>query len=111
MKYQNKVNYGAAVLSMHPRLIFGKDYSICNLGDMYQDIIWHTSDVEKPSKETLEREISKLKRQYYAEFRKEEYPSIEELVEAFIQKELDGQPEKWIELSQKRIQVKQRNPK
>lgn len=43
--------------------------------------------------------------------RRSEYPSIEELVEAICEKEMEGRPEKWNEIKTKRAAVKAKYPK
>jgi hypothetical protein len=110
MKYQNKVNYGAAVKSLYPALVEGVDYIICNLGDYYQDILWKNS-LDQPQKSDLDIEISNLKKLYYSEYRQKQYPSTEEWMRAYLQKELDGQFDEWNSLVQKRQDIKQRYPK
>ena len=110
MKYLNKVNYAAAIKSLYPNLQEGQDYVICNLGDMYADIIWN-ADLEKPSEKILSDEVENLKKQYYFEYRLEEYPSIEEWMKAYLQKELDGQTEEWNSLVERREQIKQKYPR
>lgn len=110
MKHLNEVNYGAAVKSLYPNLQEGEDYIICNLGNMYADIVWN-AEIEKPSEQILSKEVENLKKQYYSEYRLQEYPSTEEWMKAYLQKELDGQTEEWNSLVERREQIRQKYPR
>lgn len=95
-------------------LYHGKKWYFLNGDISYESLIWE-EDLDKPSVDILNDEILKLKieldRYQYIDDRKIDYPSIEEWVEAYIQKEVDGQPEYWNHLVEKRQLVKIKHPK
>ena len=74
---------------------------------VYENLILHHSDKEKPSKEWLETELKSQQDAYdndHARKRKAEYPSIEECVHAILDDDL-------VALQEKRAVVKARYPK
>lgn len=91
------------------------DYVIDGDGSSYEDVSWLSETITKPSKEELDEKIRYYEKIEYDLYiiskRKFEYPSVEEWMEALIQKEVDGQDDEWNKLIQKRNLVKQKFPK
>ena len=74
---------------------------------VYENLIIHHADKEKPTKEWLEEELSRQQDAYdndHARKRKEEYPSIEECVHAILDDGLSA-------LQEKRAAIKVKYPK
>jgi len=95
-------------------LFHGKRWYFLNGDITYESLIWE-EDSDKPSEDLLNNEILKIKQHLdnyqYIEDRKVDYPSIHEWMEAYIQKEVDGQPEQWNSLVEKRKLIKIKHPK
>lgn len=83
------------------------DYVIDGDGTSYDHVSWISETKQKPSKEELDEQIKihqKTEMDAYIVFkRKQEYPKIEEWIEALIQKEVDGQSEQWNTLVNRKI--------
>ncbi len=86
------------------------DYVIDGDGTEYEHINWLSEKFDKPSKEKLDEKLesfSTVERNRCLNIkRKSEYPSPEEWMIAYIQKELDGQHEEWNALVNRRTQVR-----
>ena len=86
------------------------DYVIDGDGTKYEHVNWLSENFEKPSKENLDEKIKSFaqieRNNCLNVIRKREYPSTEEWVIAYIQKELDGQPEEWDQLVKKRTDIR-----
>lgn len=78
----------------------------------YSTLVWEkrNSVCDKPTKNFLDNEILRFTSRY-SEFRSRLYPTAEEWIIAFIQKELDNQPEYWNELANRRAEIKETYPK
>lgn len=79
----------------------------------YESIIFEEG--EKPSKEQMDTWLQELKDEVdskeYAIDRKLVYPTPEEWILAYVQKEVDGDSSEWDALVQRREEVKERFPK
>lgn len=64
-----------------------------------------------PTEEEILSKLEEIKKEKSFELRLSEYPSAEEWIIAYIQKELDDQPDEWNNLVEKRSAVKQKYPK
>lgn len=88
------------------------DYVIDGDGTSYDHISWLSKDIAKPSKQELDEKIKQYEKVEYDTYiiskRKYEYPSAEEWMLAFIQKEVDGQDNEWNELIKKRNSIKEK---
>ena len=81
---------------------------------VYENLIIHHSDKEKPSKEWLETELKSQQDAYdndHARKRKEEYPSIDELVVALWEGVVEERMAAVTSLEAKRQAVKLKYPK
>jgi hypothetical protein len=81
---------------------------------VYENLIIHHSDKEKPSKEWLETELKSQQDAYdndHARKRKEEYPSIDELVVALWEGVVEERMAAVTSLEAKRQAVKLKHPK
>lgn len=91
------------------------DYVIDGDGTSYDHVSWLSETKQKPSKEELDSKIDIYQKvemdAYIVSKRKNEYPKIEEWVEALIQKEVDGQSEQWDDLVKRRNSIKEKYPK
>lgn len=100
-----------AISSLH----FGKRwYFEDNAYHDYSKFVWEESS-PKPSLDEITVELNRLKveadKEQYVQDRKLLYPTTDEWMEAFLQKELDNQPQQWNELVEKRRLIKIQNPK
>jgi len=81
---------------------------------VYENLIIHHSDKEKPSKEWLETELKSQQDAYdndHVRKRKEEYPSIDELVVALWEGVVEERMAAVTKLEAKRQAVKLKYPK
>jgi hypothetical protein len=81
---------------------------------VYENLILHHSDKEKPSKEWLETELKSQQDAYdndHARKRKEEYPSIDELIVALWEGVVEERMAAVTSLEAKRQAVKLKYPK
>ena len=71
-----------AILSLNPE----SQFAISN-----DELIWHSSDIKKPSDSEINAEINRLQAEYeanqYQRDRLQEYPSIQELIVALYDEE------------------------
>ena len=82
-----------------PMIADGQDYdSVCIEEDDNVGVI------EKPTKEEVEAEVSRL--QGIIDTKKREYPTPEEWIIALVQREVDNDPTEWNELVKRRSAVK-----
>lgn len=96
-------------------LYYGKRWHFDNNDyNNYNSLVWE-EDGQRPSEGSLLLELQRLKanldKQQYINDRKFHYSSAEEWMEAYLQKELDNQPEQWNALVEKRNKIKAQNPK
>ena len=93
-----------ALLSLAP----GASWSMNN--DDYDQIIWKSNDIEKPSKEAVDLEVARLRAEYeakeYQRLRAAEYPNIKDQLDA-IWKGGDA----YEEMLSKVMSVKDKYPK
>ena len=88
------------------------DYVIDGDGTKYEHINWLSEKFDKPSKEKLDEKIESFstveRNRYINSKRKSEYPTPEEWIVAYVQKEIDGQVEEWNSLIERRSQVRKK---
>ena len=88
-----------AILSLNPE----SQFAISN-----DELIWHSSDIKKPSDSEINAEINRLQAEYeanqYQRDRLKEYPSIQECIHAILDDDLEA-------LQAKRTAVKAKYPK
>jgi len=81
---------------------------------VYGNLVIHHADKEKPSKEWLDAELTRQQDAYdndHARKRKEEYPSIDELVVALWEGVVEERMSAVTKLEAKRQAVKLKHPK
>jgi len=95
-----------AILSLNPE----SEFVISN-----NELIWHSSDIKKPSDSEINAEINRLQEEYeknsYARNRKEKFPNEHDLLIALWEKVMEERDESADVLQAIRQQVKQDNPK
>lgn len=83
--------------------------------ETYEGIEWYCDESKILDKKSLEKQLFSLHENRRLDAinakRRSEYPSSDEWMMAFIQKELDNQPNEWNALVQKRIDIKNKYPK
>lgn len=103
------------VLFLYPNIqhvsYWGAKYDGTVWNDLYDGLVWENTDIVKPTKAQLdsisEADIDKSK---YKELREKEYPSIQDIVVALIEKE-EGRPEALEALKTLRAAIKIKYPK
>tara|TARA_B100000029_G_scaffold469227_1_gene506941 strand:- start:1540 stop:1863 length:324 start_codon:yes stop_codon:yes gene_type:complete len=99
------------LVQMHPGQWFGWSDS---KNKVYENLVIH-GDQEKPTKEFLESEASRLQAEYdsqeYARNRKAEYPTTDELVVALWEAVIEERMASSIDLQGKRTAIKEKYPK
>ena len=99
-----------AILKINPNAevsVNGEDINTC-------EIIWHNGTTPI-SKADIEAKVVELQADYdakqYQRDREVQYPSLKEFVEAYTEKEINGNDTKWIEYKTKYNKVRTDNPK
>ena len=99
-----------AILKINPNAevsVNGEDINTC-------EIIWHNGTTPI-SKADIEAKIVEVQADYdakqYQRDREVQYPSLKEFVEAYTEKEINGNDTKWIEYKTKYNKVRTDNPK
>ena len=86
------------------------DYVIDGDGTKYEHINWLSEKYEKPSKENLDKKLESFatieRNACINSRRKSEYPTAEEWIIAYVQKEVDGQSSEWDKLVERRSQIR-----
>jgi hypothetical protein len=84
-------------------------------GTEYDGLNWISQDIQKPSEEEIETELSRLMQVYnanqYARLRSAEYPSIESLIVALWESVVEGRETSVHALEQIRQTIKEKYPK
>ncbi len=93
-----------AIKNLRPNASFG-------IEDTYESLIWFSADIEPPTKEEVEREADKIKKEYekteYKRLRELEYPDFREYLDGIVKGD-KNQMQKYIDAC---IQVKKKYPK
>ena len=97
-----------AILNINP------DASVSVQNNDYDKITWH-DDTTPISIEDIKNKQAELQTDYdnnaYARKRAKEYPSIQDFMEAYTEKEIGGNDTKWNEYKTKYNKVRTDNPK
>ena len=80
------------------------------------DVIeWHDTEQTQPSKSEIDAEVIRLQAEYdakeYARKRALEYPSVQDFMEAYTEKEIGGDSTKWDAYKTAYNKVRTDNPK
>lgn len=94
--------------------LFATYFSNCDY-EIYGDVVtWKDTNVPEPTDEELEnlsnQYLVEAQNNQYKDLRKAEYPSLEDMIVALIEKE-EGRPEALNALMELRLQVKLQYPK
>ena len=105
----NKPTIIDAIVSLKP------DAKVIIMDEDYDSIIWEDGNPTSITKTQIETKLSELTTAYnnqdYARKRAIEYPSVQDFMEAYTEKEIGGDDTKWNEYKTKYNKVRTDNPK